>query len=125
MKSFLAACVIFAVVIGLLIGHAVYVRHSLDTMIAAVQEMPQSAHGDPAEYGTAMQDVYIIWKKTRRILAVTAPRRATEPLERSLRGLEAGWMAGDDALYRQSIADLMGSLQNLREAEGFSPGAIV
>ena len=42
-----------------------------------------------------------------------------------MRVMEAGWRAGDDAMYRQAVSDLLAALENLRKSEGFSLGTIV
>lgn len=125
MKSFIVASGIFLLVIGLLTWNSLFILRCTDALTASVMQLPQNTYGDPVEYETAMQNIHIIWKKKREIIAVTVPRRITEPLERSMRALEAGWIAEDDAMYRQSIADLLNALENLREAEGFSLDAIV
>lgn len=125
MKSFIAACCIFALVIGLLIGYTVFVRRCTEAMCAAVSRLPENAYGDPAEYETAMRNIHLLWKSSRGVLAVTVPKRITDPLEQALRSLEAGWTTKNDTVYRRSVADLLYALSNLRETEGFSLAAIV
>ena len=125
MKSFVVACSIFVLVVGLIVGNSVFIRHRVDAMTAAALRLPEKTHGDPAEYGVAVQSIYDIWRKCRDLIAVTVPRRTTDPLERAMRGMEAGWRAGDDAMYRQAVSDLLAALENLRKSEGFSLGTIV
>ena len=125
MKSFLVACGIFVLVIGLLIGYTVFVRRCTDALYIAAQSLPENVHGDPAEYETAMRDIHLIWKNNRKILTATVPKRITDPLEQSLRSLEVGWMTEDTSLYRRALADLLCTLMNLRETEGFSLSAVI
>lgn len=125
MKSFLAACGIFGAVIGLLIWNASFISYTTDEMIRAVQELPSNTNGDPAEYEIAIQRIHIIWKESREYIAITVPQRITEPLELAMISLEAGWQAGDNAMYRQAAADFLFALRQLQEEEGFSLAAIV
>ena len=125
MKSFVVACSIFVLVVGLIVGNSLFIRHRVDAMTATALRLPEKTHGDPAEYGVAVQSIYDIWGKCRDLIAVTVPRRITDPLERAMRAMEAGWRSGDDAMYRHAVSDLLAALESLREAEGFSLGAIV
>ena len=125
MKSFVVACSIFVLVVGLIVGNSLFIRHRVDAMTAAALRLPEKTHGDPAEYGGAVQSIYDIWGKCRDLIAVTVPRRTTDPLERAMRVMEAGWRAGDDAMYRQAVSDLLAALENLRKSEGVSLGTIV
>ena len=125
MKSFVAACGIFGLVIGALIWNAVFTLRCTDAMTDAARQLPDNTHGDPAQYETAMQNIYLIWKEKRDIIAISVPRRITDPLERALRTAEVGWVTGNDTVYRQSVSDLFDALKTLRETEGFSLGGIV
>lgn len=125
MKSFVAACGIFGLVIGALIWNAVFTLRCTDTMTDAARQLPDNTHGDPAQYETAMQNIHLIWKEKRDIIAISVPRRITDPIDRALRTAEAGWVTGNDTVYRQSVSDLFDALKILRETEGFSLGAIV
>ena len=125
MKSFVVACSIFVLVVGVIVGNSVFILHRVDAMTAAALRLPEKTHGDPAEYGVAVQSIYDIWGKCRDLIAVTVPRRTTDPLERAMRVMEAGWRAGDDAMYRQAVSDLLAALENLQKSEGFSLGTIV
>lgn len=125
MKSFVAACGIFGLVIGALIWNAVFTLRCTDAMTDAARQLPDNTHGDPAQYETAMQNIYLIWKEKRDIIAISVPRRITDPLERALRTAEVGWVTGNDTVYRQSVSDLFDALKALRETEGFSLGGIV
>ena len=117
MKSFIVACCIFALVIGALIGNAVFVLRCTDALTDAAAQLPDNAHGDPAQYEIAMQN--------REIIAITVPYRIIEPIERALRALEAGWISENDPIYRQAVADLLNAFGNLRQTERFSLGGIV
>jgi hypothetical protein len=125
MKSFVVACGIFGLVVGLIIGNSVFICRRVDAMTAAILQMPEKTNGAPAEYGSAVQNIRSIWEKNRTLISVTVPRRITDPLERAMRAMEAGWRSGDDAMYRRAVSDLLAALESLREAEGFSLGAIV
>ena len=125
MKSFVVACSIFVLVVGVIVGNSVFILHRVDAMTAAALRLPEKTHGDPAEYGAAVRNIYTIWEKSRDLVAATVPRRATDPLERAMRVMEAGWRAGDDAMYRQAVSDLLAALENLQKSEGFSLGTIV
>ena len=125
MKSFVVACGIFGLVVGLIIGNSVFICRRVDAMTAAVLQMPEKTNGAPAEYGSAVQNITSIWEKNRTLISVTVPRRITDPLERAMRAMEAGWRSEDDAMYRRAVSDLLAALESLREAEGFSLGAIV
>ena len=125
MKSFVAACGIFGLVIGALIWNTVFTLRCTDAMTDAARQLPDNTHGDPAQYETAMQNIYLIWKEKRDIIAISVPRRITDPLERALRTAEVGWVTGNDTVYRQSVSDLFDALKTLRETEGFSLGGIV
>jgi hypothetical protein len=125
MKSFVVACGIFGLVVGLIIGNSVFICRRVDAMTAAILQMPEKTNGAPAEYGSAVQNIRSIWEKNRTLISVTVPRRITDPLERAMRAMEAGWRGGDDAMYRHAVSDLLAALESLREAEGFSLGAIV
>lgn len=125
MKSFIVACCIFALVIGALIGNAVFVLRCTDALTDAVMRLPESTHGDPAQYEIAMQSIQCIWKENREIIAITVPYRIIEPIERALRALEAGWITENDPIYRQAVADLLNAFGNLRQTERFSLGGIV
>lgn len=125
MKSFIAACGIFGLVIGVLIWNAVFTLRCTDAMTAAARQLPNNVYGDPAQYETAMQSIHLIWKEKRKIIAISVPRRITDPLERALRTAEVGWSTGNDTVYRQSVADLFDALKILRQTEGFSLDGIV
>lgn len=125
MKSFVVACCIFAFVIGALIGNAAFVLRCTDALTDAAAQLPDNTHGDPAQYEIAMQSIRYIWKENREIIAITVPHRITEPMERALRALEAGWITESDTVYRQAVADLLNALRNLQQAERFSLSGIV
>lgn len=125
MKSLIAACAIFALVIAALALNGTHLQNTTEALTDAVHKLPQNTDGDPADYEIAMQSAHIIWKENRERIAVTVPRRTTEPFERALLSIEAGWKTKDDTLYRQSVAEALFALRHIREAEGFSLAVIL
>ena len=63
MKSFVVACSIFVLVVGVIVGNSVFILHRVDAMTAAALRLPEKTHGDPAEYGAAVRNIYTIWEK--------------------------------------------------------------
>lgn len=124
MKSFVVACSIFALVVGMVIGNSVFIHKQVDAITSAILLLPENTDGTPAEYGSAVQNIRSTWEKNRDFIAVTVPHRITDPLEQAIRAMEAGWHSSDDAMYRRAVSDLLAALENLREAEGFSLSAI-
>ena len=125
MKSLIAACVILAAVIIAVTLSGMYMHDLTRDMTAAVQSFPESTDGDPADYEIAIQTVYIIWEENRSRIAILVPGRTNEPLERALRSIESGWKSGDDALYRQSLAEVLLAVQRIRDTVGFSLTAVL
>ena len=125
MKSLIASCAILAVVITVIVLHGEFVHDCTQHLMLAVQSLPQNTNGDPTDYETAMQNLYLILKENRARLAVTVPGRITEPMERSLRSIEAGWLCDDNALYRQSVEEALLAIQRIRDTEGFSLTAVL
>lgn len=125
MKSLIASCVIFAIVSMALFTNSAWLTRESDTLREVLYQLPTDTKGDPEEYGIAMRNAHIIWKEMRRRIEITVPLRILDPMDRALQGIEAGWLCGDDAVYRRSLAEALTAVAQIHAYEGISLSAIL
>ncbi len=125
MKAFIAACLILALLIGSITANGILLHDRLTAVIDALLTLPEQLPPGNRSENLSAGRLAETWEEARRLATLTVSAARIESVNRALAALYAGWDTRDDALYRESRAELLLLLTRIRAAESFSVDNIV
>lgn len=118
MRSFIASCLIFALLIAGVAVNQHYVRVFTAEMTDHAERLPDS----PTEKESALlvQKMERLCEEKHLLLSLSVPASRLERIERTVRTLRAAQLSGSSDDYLAARAELLLYLERLRETELFS-----
>ena len=114
MKSFVAACAIFLVFIGLTVGNAIYVHRVSETLCEGLSTLsPESAVEE-------IEDLMAYWERHRPLIALSIGHRELDHLSESLLTLRVAHGTSNTENFEQARALARSAAELLARPERFS-----
>ena len=116
MKSFLASCVLLALILTTTAVNHHFLAQTTEELCACAAALPESPDADENTVRAYADELQRIWTENRTLFSLSVPASRMERVERAIGAIA---VSGDED-YAAARAELMLTLRRLRETELFS-----
>lgn len=121
MKSFIAICIIFAVMLGCVILNCLYIARVSDTLTAMAQALPRA---DRTECCDAVEQLDGYWQEHRDTVALSVSFVDLNRISDVLSTLKAYAASGATSDFECARGLLLNAISELRRLESFELGSL-